>query len=381
MVFEGIRARLARLCDGLQTPGRAALACLVGGALLLQGCVATGPGVQANDPCSQNRQPMVEAQQRFNDTIAGNVVVGAVIGGIIGGVITGDIGGAIGGAIAGGLAGAAKGYVDAKAQQAQNRAEVVQAINQDVRSSRAYVSTIGEAVRRLNTCRANEVADLRRRIETGQISGDAARAELAVLRNRIADDRRQINLVMGDVDENNGVYADALSKTQGIDRSIVVSQTATTYQPVVRGGSQPTGGTRGRLVLGSGGETRFATASVNVRSGPGTQFSVVGGLAPGQRVGVIGGSGGWSQLDTRDGAAAFVASRFLSASRPSTGGGTVARTSPGAVAVPQVDKSRRPPPKSDVEALYLEAADIRAEDQAFEEQIGDELSALEALAA
>ena len=328
-------------------------------ALVLQGCATVPARVEANDPCSVHRQPMVEAQERFNQTIAAGAVSGAVLGAVIGGLATGDWGGALAGAAIGGLSGAATGYLQAKSEQAQNRAQVIDAINQDVRSSRRYISSIGEGVRRLNTCRANEVADLQRRVASGQIGGAAARAELDILRERIADDRRLVNAVMGDVNENNGVYADALAKTRGVDREIIVSERAVRYDPVVTGAASVRG------------ERQYATAGVNVRTGPGTQHSRIGTFRRGQRVGVLGSQGGWSRVDY-GGRDAWVASRFLSPNRPSA-------QAASAPAVPTVDKSKRPAPKSDVEALYLEAADIQAEDAAFEATINEDLEAIEAL--
>lgn len=354
---------------------RAALAVTLAGALALQGCATIPAGVDANDPCSVNRQPLVEAQQRYNETIAVGAVSGALAGALIGGLATGDLSGALIGGAIGAAGGALGGYLQAKNQQAQSRAEVIDAINQDVRSSRGYVTRIGEGIRRLNTCRANEVADLRRRIQQGMVGGDAAQAELALLRTRIADDRRLVNAVIGEVDENRGVFADALAKTQGVERDMVVSASAQSYQPVVRGGGGGSGGGIVRGMASSGGETRFATAGVNVRSGPGTQHARIGTFGEGQRVGLLGDAGGgWSRVAAGSGEG-YVATRFLSSSPPRTaqGGG-------GAVSVPTVDARRAPKPKNDIEALYIEASNIKAEDAAFENQIGQELDALEALA-
>jgi len=340
-------------------PGRVFAGGVLAAALVVQGCATVPVGVDAADSCSQHRQPMVRAQEQFNETVAAGAISGALVGALIGGLASGDAGGALAGAAIGGLTGAAGGYLQAKSQQAQNRAQVIEAINQDVRSSRRYISSIGEGIRRLNTCRANEVADLRRRVAENRIGGDAARSELALLRSRIADDRRLINAVMGDVNENNGVYADALAKTQGVDREIIVSERAERYDPVVRG------------AVSTRGSRQYATAGVNVRSGPGTNNRVLGTFRRGQAVGVLGSAGGgWSRVDY-GGRDAYVAARFLADSPPAA-----AAAKP---AVPTVDKSARPAPKSDVEALYIEAADIKAEDAAFEASINEELEAIEAL--
>lgn len=54
-----------------------------------------------------------------------------------------------------------------------------------------------------------------------------------------------------------------------------------------------------------------ATTLVNVRSGPGTGFDVVGVLNPGDRVNVNGCRDGWCQIDMR-GPNGYVSSRYLS---------------------------------------------------------------------
>ncbi|MBG1231095.1 SH3 domain-containing protein [Aestuariivirga litoralis] len=50
-------------------------------------------------------------------------------------------------------------------------------------------------------------------------------------------------------------------------------------------------------------------SAVNVRSGPGTQYDVVGQLDPGERVNVTGSNGGWSRIG-----GGWVSSNYLTAS-------------------------------------------------------------------
>lgn len=59
--------------------------------------------------------------------------------------------------------------------------------------------------------------------------------------------------------------------------------------------------------------TATATVVLNVRSGPGTNYRVVGGLKQGQRVTTLSASKGWTKIEYRRGTA-FVASRYLSRS-------------------------------------------------------------------
>ncbi len=358
---------------------RALMGGLLMGALALQGCTIPAAGVDANDFCSRNRQPLLDEIQRYNDTIAIGAVTGALAGGLAGAAATGDIAGVLVGAAIGAAAGGVGGYLVAKQRQANTAAEVAQAINQDIRATRGWVSSVSEAIRRLNTCRANEVNDLRRRIQSNQLSGPEAQAELAVLRARIADDRKLVNQVIGKVDENQGTYADALAKTQGVERDLVVSQRVQTYQPRVVGGrsSLAAGGGVVQGIASQGGQTRYATAGVNVRSGPGTDFPRIGTFGRGQRVGLLGDAGGgWSRV-AAGGGEGFVASRFLSATPPSAAGPEVVQ---GEFTVPRVESQPVARRGNDLEALYQDAANIKAEDAAFEAEVSQELDALEALA-
>jgi len=346
---------------------RGATALVVGTALIVQGCASVPAGVDSNDVCSRHRQPMVEAQERFNQTIAVGAVSGAALGALTGALITGDWGGAVAGAVAGGLTGAAAGYMKAKQDQYGNRQAILASINRDVRDSRGYMTRIGASIRRLNTCRANEVADLRRRIQTGQVSKDQARAELRVLRSRIADDRKLVNAVMGDVDEANGAYADALAKTQGVERDLLVSRRVQSYQPDV---------TQAALVP-TRGQIKYATTGVNARAGPGTNYSRVGVFTRGQSVGYLGAArGGWARVDF-NGRDAYVASRYLSDQKPPIRTASqVDEPDP-----PRIDRAdpERPRTDNDLEALYVEVADTKAEHRAQSRSIDEGLNSLEAL--
>ncbi len=353
---------------------RALLGLLLAGSLVVQGCTIPAAGVDANDFCSRNRQPLVDEIQRFNDTIAVGALGGALAGAAIGAAATGDITGVLIGAAAGALAGGAGGYLLAKQRQANTAAEVAQAINQDVRATRGWVSSVSEGIRRLNTCRANEVNELRRKIQSGELAGAAAQAELAVLRERIAADRKLVNQVIGKIDENQGAFADALAKTQGVERDLVVSSRVQNYEPRVVSGRSGGGGGVVPGISSPGGQTRYATAGVNVRSGPGTNFGRIGTFGKGQRVGFLGDAGGgWSRVAAGNGEG-FVASRFLSTSRP---GGAVA--SGGEFTVPRVQTQQVARPGNDLEALYQDAANVQAEDAAFEAEINQEIDGLEAL--
>jgi uncharacterized protein YgiM (DUF1202 family) len=64
------------------------------------------------------------------------------------------------------------------------------------------------------------------------------------------------------------------------------------------------------------GKTMYVTAnSLNVRKGPGTNYSVVGSLKSGKEVSVISTSGGWAKINFNSGVA-YVSEQYLSKSNP-----------------------------------------------------------------
>ena len=66
--------------------------------------------------------------------------------------------------------------------------------------------------------------------------------------------------------------------------------------------------------------TAYATDAVNVRSGPGTSYTVLGYLSRGEKVTITGTvSNGWTQLQLHGNRLGYVSSDYLSASYPSGG--------------------------------------------------------------
>ena len=59
------------------------------------------------------------------------------------------------------------------------------------------------------------------------------------------------------------------------------------------------------------GDIYYATTDLNVRSGPGTKYSIVGALAKNQQVTRVGKSGNWYKLLTTDGSTAYASASYL----------------------------------------------------------------------
>lgn len=87
------------------------------------------------------------------------------------------------------------------------------------------------------------------------------------------------------------------------------------------GGGSSSGGT-------TSGNVMMATANVNVRSGAGTNYSIVGWLAKGETVTKTGTSGKWTKINY-NGSTAYVSSAYLKATGSSTDSGSGSNTGGG----------------------------------------------------
>ncbi len=68
------------------------------------------------------------------------------------------------------------------------------------------------------------------------------------------------------------------------------------------------------------GDIYYATTALNVRSGPGTKYSIVGSLNKNQQVTRIGKSGNWYKLLTTDGSTAYASASYLKLYKYATNG-------------------------------------------------------------
>ena len=69
----------------------------------------------------------------------------------------------------------------------------------------------------------------------------------------------------------------------------------------------------------SSGTTMAATANVNVRTGPGTNYSKIGALSKGDKVTKVGATGNWTIINWGSAGTAYVSSSYLTASSGSSG--------------------------------------------------------------
>ncbi len=156
---------------------------------------------------------------------------------------------------------------------------------------------------------------------------------------------------IGQLDKNDSVSKVGVSGNWAIiNWNDGVAYVSLTYLGGSSSGSSGSGSTSDNIVQ--------ATSNVNVRSGPGTNYSVIGWLSKGSTVSKLGTSGNWTKV-TYDGITAYVSSAYLTAYRGSSGssGSSSGSSQPysGVYLYARVDTTVRLGPSSSNSAIgYLE---------------------------
>ena len=219
--------------------GRFGMGCVLAISMTLQGCAGLPtvlPTDSANDTCAPLRAPLREIVEEYNERFAvavgGGALAGAAAGAAIGAAQGDLLTGLLIGTVVGAVGGFAVNYYQKQSQQYENQGELRRALDGDIKSATGDVRGISQAVTKLNTCRRDQLADLRKRIQNGA-RGEAEQAELASIRRWMDDDRRIISEVIGDIGEGNEIYADAYAQSREIDKERVAPRVAR-YEPQVR---------------------------------------------------------------------------------------------------------------------------------------------------
>lgn len=340
------------------------------GALVLQSCI-TIPITEANDICAPLRAPIEDVVKGYNNrflvSVAGSAAAGAAAGGVIAKETdTNILKGMALGALAGVVAGSIFSYYKNSAEKAKNNQALQSAINADITAATGDVRKVSAAVTKLNQCRLDQLAGLRSRVDGGA-AGDAEAVELKAIRRRMTADRRLINGAIGEVNTGNDIFKDAFAQSHQIDEARVATRAAS-YSPQIVAASVSRSPVP--VETPTEGEPAFASADVNVRSGPDSSNDKLGTLLRGQSIGVISGElgSGWVKVNYK-GQTGYVAGRYLSATRPSASGGNL----------PTVERSSRPKGANSADELLIEARDLRASSEAQTAYLDNTLSEIDSL--
>lgn len=201
-------------------PPLRALAGAIAVALTLQGCSGVG-GIgnmfnglasydDPSDSCNYARQPLLESERVFSESIIAGAAMGAIGGAVAGASLSRDRGEGAGlGALTGGLLGAVGGYLAAKEQHARTQAELIASIDRDAASDNRTLVSARNAIGTLTRCRRRQVADVERAYRNHSITAPQAKQQLEVVHRQMRADNELISQVLGKVDERSQTYVSA----------------------------------------------------------------------------------------------------------------------------------------------------------------------------
>ena len=350
--------------------------------VVLQGCTGTmmrySYGDQS-DACYAFRDTLIGTQEAFDTQIRDWTIMGAM-GGVVAGVVavmaTGQRNPLL--VLAPALAGAVGGYLVAVNRQGVEQEQLLAAVNADAANDRATLNRTAEATRGLTDCRVEQMIAVRQGIETGTMSQEAAREQLAAIRTSIEGDREIVSTLLGRFGDKVDIFAGGIAVAEEVEHEVVLASVRDYVPAVVDAPPAPPSPPQPAATPAVSGPTTTMQAStgVNVRSQPSTSAGVVGTLAPGQQVETAGLSdnGAWYVVDFQ-GAKRYVHSDFL----VPPGTAVASRATTQRADAPRIDQSRRPQTRNEVEQLAVEQKEVQAESEARFDTLAADLEALEVL--
>jgi len=338
-----------------------AMALMMGASItVLSGC-QTLRKADTTDACYQYVQPLHNTQNIVQNSTVGGAVGGAVVGGILGALIGGDATSAVIGAAIGGGTGAIVGNQYGQQKSAEQKQALVRELDQKARQQSDAVGYAFGTISQLTQCRRNQVADIEQLSNSGAISKTEAKSRLINVQNRVASDNRLIAEIVGDASNRLNDYI-KVGAEQGIDKDVLVGENDySKWTPPEE------------LINRSSSKSQTVKTGSRVRSGPSTSSSVLGSLAPGDKI-VSNGStadGKWTRFKYK-GEVAYIYSELLGT--PAQGGSKVNSTS-------SLAEWKMPEPENKVQELAQNTAKIKAAEQehkAIDNDINQLFAALDA---
>ncbi len=287
---------------------------------VLASCVSV-PKRDIADECARYRQPFEQGANTWNDKIRNWAVRGAFTGLIIGSVIaiTGNrnaLEKVLASVIVGAAGGALLGYLSELRSRANTKEGLRAAVEGDSSATATEIERMRVSLEKLNACRVRQIRSLKQLVTAQELSRSSARARLEKIRRWVAEDSRLVADVTGLTEQQTRIYMGAYASVTEPGQLDAVAAEWENYQPTVRGGQVTSADFR------SSGEVAYATTSVRLRAGPGTQHRILGMVPPGGEVEVLGRRAGWTKVRYR-GREGFVSSEYLSRTRPNAVASTV----------------------------------------------------------
>jgi outer membrane lipoprotein SlyB len=214
--------------------GRALMLSLVlASTTVLQGCdeqiMLTDAALDPGDNCSSFRETISAARRTEMEQQAEAAIAGAVFGAILGAAVAGGDAddrrqGAILGALGGGLAGFSATYYQQLAGRAADADALLASVNSDAGRERQLVTQTGAAARALRDCRRAQLTTLAGQVRAGSIEKSAARAQLATIQTRLAQDNQIISAAFNGIGRRVDAYIDATAATAQVERGMITTR-------------------------------------------------------------------------------------------------------------------------------------------------------------
>ena len=211
-------------------------AVVIGAMVTVQGC-AGGPGslraryADASDVCYAQRQPLIETESRFSESMLVGGAGGAVAGAAIGGAASHSAEGALIGAAIGAAAGLLGGYLYAKERQARDRQQLLASIEADAARDNRQIARSNSALDRLVQCRQGQIDLVAAQYQGKQLTAPQARSAYERIAAQMAVDDSLIGDVLGKSRERAQTYVSARAKVVGIEPEPVAAQPPPVVQP------------------------------------------------------------------------------------------------------------------------------------------------------
>ena len=231
------------------------------------------------DRCYDERVALRDSGNSFTEDLATLATIGGSLL-LAGGLITGNETLAAAGGLTA-LAGvAANAYLNNLQANTKNDAELLSKMNGDAIDENQRIRLAREKARNLYDCRQEDAAQIAAELEKGTIDKPTAMRRRIELKERVKEDRVLID----------GMSQKVRSRTDELTDAYGIVQTGVPDVKV---------------------KTLKAKTASRVRSGPGTDFTTLLTLAPGDSILVTGEQKGWSKVVLNDGREAWVFADLL----------------------------------------------------------------------
>jgi uncharacterized protein YgiM (DUF1202 family) len=255
------------------------------------------------DSCAKLSKELKGAKGSGKKLTIGRSILGGIVGATAGALLASkeDRGTAIlAGAALGATAGAASAYIERKRREHADRRALAGSIYEDIAANNADAARALRAFSEVRRCRADSAARIKADVTANKLSAESGRDFLARHKELLEKDIAQAEKYTSDFDQAMEQFRGAagfLAEGNANDQAYLTQRSGNLPPPPV---APPPIAT--------------AKAMVNMRGAPSTKGAILGKLAKGEAVELVGGpAAGWQQVRTGDGQVGHVLATNLTA--------------------------------------------------------------------